>query len=117
MHMVNSFGGLLATGLNRLGGHGYLPGTHTAIAGWRYILIVEGLMTAAVGILAYIVLPGSLERASFLTEEERLLVADRLHRDKPAGAANADAFSWKQVNRAIFSIQVSSCWKAAFCCV
>lgn len=105
---LNRFGGLLATGLYRLNGKGHLPGSDESIHGWRWIFIVEGLMTAAIGILAFIVLPSSLDRASFLTEEERRLVVDRLQRDKPSGASagDADRFSWTQVNRAIFSIQV-----------
>ncbi|KAJ9098750.1 hypothetical protein QFC21_004398 [Naganishia friedmannii] len=113
--LSGAFGGLLATGLNRLGGSGHLPGSHEKIHGWRWIFIVEGLMTAAIGIIAYVVLPSSLDRASFLTEEERLLVADRLRRDRPAGAADVDAFSWKQVNRAIFSIQTWLSASAYFC--
>ncbi|KAJ9092764.1 hypothetical protein QFC19_008619 [Naganishia cerealis] len=115
--LSGAFGGLLATGLNRLNGSGHLPGTSQTIHGWRWIFIVEGLMTAAVGVLAYIVLPGSLDKASFLTEEERLLVVDRLQRDKPSGSLGADAerFSWTQVNRAIFSIQTWLSASAYFC--
>ena len=64
-------------------------------------------MTVAVGLLAAVVLPPSLDKAKFLTPEERLLVVDRLQRDKPQGSADVDRFSWYQVRRAIFSIQVS----------
>lgn len=70
------------------------------------LFIVEGLMTVAVGLLAAVVLPPSLDKAKFLTPEQRLLVVDRLQRDKPQGSADVDGFSWYQVNRAVFSIQV-----------
>ena len=63
-------------------------------------------MTVAVGLLAAVVLPPSLDKAKFLTPEQRLLVVDRLQRDKPQGSADVDGFSWYQVNRAVFSIQV-----------
>lgn len=50
----------------------------------------------------------SVEDASFLTPEERAYAVARLNADKPqsvAGVDNADAFSWYQVRRAVFSIQ------------
>ena len=103
---VDRFGGLLATGLNRLGGSGHLPGTSIPLKGWRWLFIVEGLMTVAVGLLAALVLPPSLDKAKFLTPEERILVVDRLQRDKPQGSADVDAFSWFQVRRAVFTVQV-----------
>lgn len=83
--------------------------------GWRWLFIVEGLMTVAVGLLAAVVLPPSLDRAKFLTPEERILVVDRLQRDKPQGSADVDGFSWFQVRRAIFNIQVSGETRVARC--
>lgn len=65
-------------------------------------------MTVVVAGAAYFLLCSSVETASFLTPEERVYAAARLNADKPqsvAGVADADAFSWYQVRRAIFNIQ------------
>lgn len=74
--------------------------------GWRWIFIIEGLITALVGLLALIALPAALETAKFLTEDERLVLRERLRSDRPASAAG-EGFEWRHVRMAVFSIQVS----------
>lgn len=99
--LSGAFGGLLALGLNRLGGKGGLEG-------WRWILVLEGLMTVVVGIVSGIFLPDSIETASFLTAEERLFAARRLKDDRPtSNNTSTDDFSMTQFWAAILSIQVS----------
>lgn len=99
--LSGAFAGLLSAGLNRLGGAGGLEG-------WRWVLIIEGLMTIFVGLCAGIFLPTSLETASFLTEEERLFAARRLQADRPAHAHGEDKLTMHAIAQAIFSVQVSS---------
>lgn len=41
------------------------------LAGWRWIFILEGLVTILLSIMATFILPGSISSAKFLTEEER----------------------------------------------
>lgn len=63
-------------------------------AGWRWIFIIEGLVTAVLGCLSKFVIVDWPETAGFLTEEERALLIARLaadvgearmdHLDKPA---------------------------------
>lgn len=55
-------------------------------AGWRWILIMEGIITIAMGIVAYIFIVDFPEKAAntwnFLTEEEVQLVIARINADR-----------------------------------
>ena len=41
------------------------------LAGWRWIFILEGIVTVLFGLIATLVLPSDIASAKFLTEEER----------------------------------------------
>ncbi|KAJ7591075.1 MFS general substrate transporter [Mycena floridula] len=62
--LSGAFGGLLATAIIKMEGVGNL-------AGWRWIFILEGIATVLAGIIATLVLPASISKASFLTEDEK----------------------------------------------
>ncbi|CAO1620631.1 unnamed protein product [Parajaminaea phylloscopi] len=68
--IAGAFGGLLAYGLARVQVGDY--------AGWRWIFIVEGLLTVAAAVLGYFTLISSMDDAKFLTQEERDYMRDRL---------------------------------------
>lgn len=91
--LSGAFGGLLARGLAEIGPRGNLEG-------WRWILIIEGLMvgltsgstkvssltdeqTVVCGVLSYFGLPNSPKTASFLTAEERKVIDEWLLSDNP----------------------------------
>ena len=76
--LSGAFGGLLARGLSAIGPRGGLEG-------WRWIFIIEGLLTVVCGLIAFLLLATNLSTASFLTPEEREFAAKRLSRDNPAG--------------------------------
>jgi len=101
--------GLLARGLTEIGVHG-----HQAI--WSWIFIIEGSITVAVGIFAYIMLPNSIATASFLSEQERVYAVTRLHLDMPSRESldgsehHHEAFRWSEVLRGITS---PSTWLSA----
>ncbi|RQM07769.1 hypothetical protein DH86_00003052, partial [Scytalidium sp. 3C] len=76
--LSGAFGGLLARGLSAIG-------TAGGLTGWRWIFIIEGLITVVAGVVSYFMLPNSVETAGFLTEEERLYAVQRLAGDKPLG--------------------------------
>ncbi|KAF2404699.1 MFS general substrate transporter [Trichodelitschia bisporula] len=105
--LSGAFGGLLARGLSAIGPRGGLEG-------WRWIFIIEGLITVVCALVAYIFLPGSLETAAFLSVDERVYAARRLAGDVPAGhedrfSANTERderFQWSEVRRGIFNVQV-----------
>lgn len=69
--LSGAFGGLLARGLSAIGPRGGLEG-------WRWIFIIEGLLTVVCGIIAYFSLATSLSSASFLTPEEQRFAVKRL---------------------------------------
>lgn len=71
--IAGAFGGLLAYGLARVHVGSYL--------GWRWIFIVEGILTVAVAALGYFTLISNLETAKFLTDEERHYMSERLRFD------------------------------------
>lgn len=91
----------------------FCPSLHVrGIDGWRWILIIEGIMTVLIGVLACFVLPSTVDKASFLTHEESTVAQSRLLNDKPfhldaSGAPefNQDPFEWRRVWMAVFSIR------------
>ena len=58
------FGGLLAAGIL-----GNLDGAQ-GIAGWRWLFIIEGTITIAIGLCAGFFLPGYPANTRWLTDEE-----------------------------------------------
>ncbi|KAJ4352809.1 hypothetical protein N0V95_003917 [Ascochyta clinopodiicola] len=104
--IAGAFSGLLAFGIAHMDGVGNLEG-------WRWIFILEGILTVIVAVLAYFTLYDFPETASFLTEEERAFVVYRL---KYQGALNEtangvrvaedDSFQWKFVKSAFLDWQV-----------
>lgn len=49
-----------------------------AIAGWKLIFIILGLVTVAVGVLFALFVPDSPDKARFFTPEERLMAVERI---------------------------------------
>jgi hypothetical protein len=93
--LSGAFGGLLARGLNAIGPAGGLEG-------WRWIFIVEGLLTVFVGVLSALFLPNSIETAGFLTPSEKDLARHRLDQH----SLNHERFSWSEVKRGVLNLQV-----------
>ncbi|KAL8685880.1 MAG: hypothetical protein Q9224_005630 [Gallowayella concinna] len=78
--LAGAFGGLLASAIGKMDGmRGY--------KGWRWIFILEGLLTALVAIWFYFIIPDFPENAKWLTEEERTYVETRLRKDQGRSAA------------------------------
>ncbi|OAA37859.1 Major facilitator superfamily domain, general substrate transporter [Metarhizium rileyi] len=103
--LSGAFGGLLARGLSAIGPRGGLEG-------WRWILIIEGLITFLAGLVAFVGLPNNVAAASYLTPEERCWAMRRLaqgsdgrFRYNLAGEKD-EKFSWGQVRRGVFDVQV-----------
>lgn len=93
--LSGAFGGLLARGLNAIGPAGGLEG-------WRWIFIVEGLLTVLVGLISAIFLPNAIESARFLTPLEKDIARQRLDQQNSLH----EPFSWAEVQRGIFNLQV-----------
>ncbi|KAM7207921.1 Major facilitator superfamily domain containing protein [Naviculisporaceae sp. PSN 640] len=105
--LSGAFGGLLARGLSAIGPRGGLEG-------WRWILIIEGLITVVAGLVAYLLLPSSILTAPYLSQEEKEFAVQRLQgygdegsleRFNPA-LEREEKFKWSEVGRGIFNLQV-----------
>ncbi|KAI1250411.1 hypothetical protein MGN70_007464 [Eutypa lata] len=96
--IAGAFSGLLAFAIAKMDGIGNLEG-------WRWIFILEGIVTVIVAVLAFFVLHDFPETATFLTEEERAFVVFRLKyqgqvQSKELGrpmVAQAEEFEWTYV--------------------
>ncbi|CAK9781745.1 MFS general substrate transporter [Cutaneotrichosporon oleaginosum] len=92
---AGAFGGLLARLINLMDGVG-------GYEGWRWIFILEGILTVVVAVVSFWVMYDYPGTAKFLTEPERAFVVNRLHLDND-GCSQAfkmkfvwDAFTdWK----------------------
>ncbi|KIW30174.1 uncharacterized protein PV07_05936 [Cladophialophora immunda] len=89
--------GLLAFGIEKMDGD-------SNIAGWRWIFIIEGVVTCVCGIVAYFILVDLPERATqksflgmppFLTANEASLVHARIERDR--GDSTAEKLTWSNM--------------------
>lgn len=103
--LSGAFGGLLARGLSAIGPRGGLEG-------WRWIFIIEGLLTVVCGAISYFFLATNLHTASFLTPEERQFAAKRLSGEVPnaerfsPSVEREEKFRWSEVKRGVLNIQV-----------
>ncbi|KAI4834406.1 MFS general substrate transporter [Aureobasidium sp. EXF-8845] len=93
--VAGAFSGLLAYGISYMEGiYDFVLSSRIAdrstdtlsvgvggLAGWRWIFILEGLLTFLVAIVAFFVLVDYPETASFLTVEERAFITYRLKYD------------------------------------
>lgn len=87
-------GSIVNFGLNQLNGKGGLEG-------WRYMFLVQGLITIVLGFITYFWMVEFPENAhkslKFLTTEEQALAVSRIQRDRKD--VQADPFSWVKVLR------------------
>jgi len=72
---AGAFGGLLATAIGNMDG---IRGYHA----WRWIFILEGLLTCVLSVLAFFTISDFPEDAKWLTEPERAFVIHRLAKDQ-----------------------------------
>ncbi|KAK3333544.1 major facilitator superfamily domain-containing protein [Cercophora scortea] len=78
--LAGAFGGLLASAIGNLDHvRGY--------RGWRWIFILEGVLTFCVGLVFLFTFPSFPEQATWLSEDERAYVRARLEADQGRNAA------------------------------
>jgi sugar phosphate permease len=103
--MAGAFSGLLAYAIVKMDGVG-------GYAGWRWIFILEGILTVVVAIAAFFLLHDFPETASFLTPEERAWATHRLRYQGSAKSgsgrkvAESEHFKWKYVRDALTDWQL-----------
>ncbi|PLB46592.1 MFS transporter [Aspergillus steynii IBT 23096] len=80
--VAGAFGGLLASGIGKMDGlRGY--------RGWRWVFIIEGLLTCVVAIACYFFVGDFPEDAKWLTDDERKFAIERLATDTGKSAPQA----------------------------
>ena len=84
-------------------------GNHTTYNGWRWIYIIEGAITALLGVIAYFYLidfPDS-RRTKFLSEKEKVYVNDRLAWDR--GKDETHKVTWLSMKHDLKDWKVWAC--------
>ncbi|RDW68709.1 uncharacterized protein DSM5745_08469 [Aspergillus mulundensis] len=94
--LANAFGGAIAYGVGHLNGR-------QGLEGWRWLFIIEGVPTVAVGLLVFFFLPSYPETASWLTVEEKELQARRLGASRSSGR---DKLNWKDAKATLRSVRL-----------
>ncbi|KIK65240.1 hypothetical protein GYMLUDRAFT_980832 [Collybiopsis luxurians FD-317 M1] len=95
--LSGAFSGILAYGIINMGGVGGRPG-------WAWIFILEGLFTFLFGLSAYFTLPHSVDKAGFLSVEEKEYINAQLLKDN--GLQKETGFSGKEIIEAFKLPQV-----------
>jgi sugar phosphate permease len=97
-----AFSGLLAFAIAKMDGTG-------GYEGWRWIFLLEGAFTVAVGLVVPFLIVDSPERAKWLSDDERLFIHTRLVSDGVITATEeGDKFSWNLFFSAIFDWKVGA---------
>ncbi|KAK6543427.1 hypothetical protein TWF694_000174 [Orbilia ellipsospora] len=72
--LAGAFGGLLAAAIGKMEG---IRGYHA----WRWVFILEGILTAVVGLGFYFLIPDFPEDAKWITDDERAYIKAKLEAD------------------------------------
>ncbi|KAI4864713.1 MFS general substrate transporter [Hypoxylon rubiginosum] len=96
--LAGAFGGILAYGIGRMGGIVWANG-------WRWIFILEGILTVLVAAAAYGFIHNYPDTSKFLTEDERKFIHQRLAAD--SDATHDEKFTWAAVREAL---KDPNCW-------
>ncbi|KAK0625223.1 DNA-repair protein rad2 [Bombardia bombarda] len=101
--IAGALGGLLAYGIGQMDGV-------AGMSGWRWILIIEGLPSVLLGVIAFFWLPNDAESAYFLDEREKKMMIARQSREYGM-TASAQQFSKDDMKKAFGD------WKVWLFCI
>ncbi|KAJ4017839.1 hypothetical protein NW766_003910 [Fusarium irregulare] len=92
---------ILATGFSGLIAAGIFAGMDglAGLAGWRWLFIVEGAVTALVAIVGFFMLPNTPLTTRWLTEREKQLAHERMEKDKVSDSQEGGS-SWEGLKQA-----------------
>ncbi|OAL03030.1 MFS general substrate transporter [Phaeosphaeriaceae sp. SRC1lsM3a] len=108
--LAGSFGGLLAAAITQMDGVG-------GYQGWRWIFIIEGLITVFVGIFCWWMVFDFPDTASFLSPEEKLRAQRRLRADGQARATvgHIDRRHVKEALTDVKTLVYAICYMGCLC--
>lgn len=87
--LAGAFGGVLAAGIGEMDGI-------RGFRGWRWVFIIEGLLTAVVGLFCFFLVSDFPEEVKWLNDEERDFLRAKLARDVGKADHNAK-LGWREV--------------------
>jgi MFS family permease len=103
--LSGAVGGLIAYGIQSMGArHG--------LEAWRWLFIIEGVISLVIGAICWVSLPTSPETAWFLNEAERATMRLLKLRDHPFEVA--EKFSWETIQ---FGLEGTTCLASVYCSV
>ncbi|VUC30010.1 unnamed protein product [Clonostachys rosea] len=112
--LSGAFGGILARGLSAI------PTTEIVNQKWRWIFIIEGLITLAAGFIAVFLIPDSVETVRYFSDAEKKHARLRIKQSHSVEGSRTkpETFSWSEVRRGMLSLQVWFAGSAYFaiCC-
>ncbi|KAH8662436.1 major facilitator superfamily domain-containing protein [Xylariales sp. PMI_506] len=94
--LAGAFGGAIAYGV------GHINGAH-GLEGWRWLFIVEGAPSIALGIFVMLFMPNYPENAKWLTAEERELQVLRLGENSSKGEAK---LNWDDARETLLTFRL-----------
>ncbi|KAG5297267.1 high-affinity nicotinic acid transporter [Histoplasma ohiense] len=97
--VAGAFSGLLAFAIARMDGIAGLDG-------WRWIFVLEGILTVVVAVPAFFFIQDYPDTATFLTEEEKAWVIHRLRSQYSDTTVKTEKFQWKYVKYALLDWQI-----------
>lgn len=85
--LAGAFGGVLGYGIGKMNGiRGY--------SGWRWLFILEGLLTIVIAVVWFWTLPDFPETVGWLDEDERTFIKAKLEKDT-GKSAHAQSITWR----------------------
>ncbi|KAI8258563.1 putative transporter [Colletotrichum sp. SAR 10_98] len=84
--LATAFAGLIALGIFQM--HGM-----AGISGWRWLFIIQGVVTLIIAIIAFFILPDEPLTTRWLTPEERILANERILRDTVGNTGQTTTWS------------------------
>ncbi|GAC77175.1 permease of the major facilitator superfamily [Moesziomyces antarcticus T-34] len=99
---ISGFSNIIAYGMS------LIKVSDRTFRGWRWIFIIEGLLTVVLAFVAYFLIldfPDKAAEKGFLTIQERDMILTRIERDR--GDSKPDALTWAKAGKYALDIK---CW-------
>jgi MFS family permease len=105
--LAGAFSGLLAFAIQKMDGVG-------GVAGWRWIFILEGIVTVLTGLFIPWLLPDSPERAKWLSTEDKRFLRHRLEQDSGTKEGRVETLDHFQIKHLVSALLDWKLWFTVF---
>ncbi|ODV93128.1 hypothetical protein PACTADRAFT_47001 [Pachysolen tannophilus NRRL Y-2460] len=104
--LSGAFGGLIATGLTKV--------TSSTFEGWRWLYVIEGIISVFASLWLFFGLPDSPADLKFLSPREKMLMKVRA-KQRELYLGDLDHINWQEVKSAVFDIRTHISYCIQFC--